>query len=190
MFTQLRVLDYFDFWMKLDDDVRWAQPFPGDITHHLITKHHTLVHSGAPATCSTPMLTQKPNQSACPPCRCLKHRCRCRQMPFMGCLCLQRRWAGRRRSGLQASHGTCAGLRQERNLDCIGRERLSASKVARLYLDTESSLCRKVLAARGSHHAWFDNDTEVISAAQNPSICVFRRAASMQSPALSSRGLH
>ena len=55
MFAQLRVLDYFDFWMKLDDDVRWAQPFPGDITHHLITKHHTFFHSGARALSNPPM---------------------------------------------------------------------------------------------------------------------------------------
>ena len=57
MFTQLRVLDYFDFWMKLDDDVRWAEPFPGDITHHLITKRHTFVHSGARALRCKPLLT-------------------------------------------------------------------------------------------------------------------------------------
>ena len=52
--------------------------------------------------------------------------------------------------------------------DCIGRDRLSASKVARLYLDTESSLCRSVLAARGGHHAWFDNDTQVSRAHAPP----------------------
>ena len=57
--------------------------------------------------------------------------------------------------------GACAGLRQEGELDCIGRDQLSASKVAKLYLDTESSLCRRTLSAAGAHHAWFGNDTQV-----------------------------
>ena len=47
MFRQLRVLDYFDFWMKMDDDVRWAKPFPGDFNRHLVTKHAIFFHSGA-----------------------------------------------------------------------------------------------------------------------------------------------
>ena len=47
MFRQLRVLDYFDFWMKLEDDVRWAKPFPGDFHRHLVTKHSIFFHSGA-----------------------------------------------------------------------------------------------------------------------------------------------
>lgn len=46
MFRQLRVLDYFDFWMKMDDDVRWAGKFPGDITHHLTSKRRLFFHSG------------------------------------------------------------------------------------------------------------------------------------------------
>ncbi|KAK9908017.1 hypothetical protein WJX75_001601 [Coccomyxa subellipsoidea] len=46
MFRQLRVLDFFDFWMKLDDNVRWAGKFPGDITHHLISKHRIFFHAG------------------------------------------------------------------------------------------------------------------------------------------------
>jgi hypothetical protein len=48
MFRQLRVLDFFDFWMKLDDNVRWAGKFPGDITHHLISKHRIFFHAGHP----------------------------------------------------------------------------------------------------------------------------------------------
>lgn len=47
MFRQLRMLDYFDFWMKLDDDVRWAKRFPGDIARHLIAKRHLFFHTGA-----------------------------------------------------------------------------------------------------------------------------------------------
>lgn len=46
MFRQLRVLDYFDFWMKLGDNVRWADKFPGDITHHLAAKHRIFFHTG------------------------------------------------------------------------------------------------------------------------------------------------
>jgi hypothetical protein len=47
MFRQLHVLDYFDFWMKMEDDARWANKFPGDITHHLISKRRIFFHAGA-----------------------------------------------------------------------------------------------------------------------------------------------
>ncbi len=46
MFRQLHVLDYFDFWMKIGDGVRWAGNFPGDITHHLAAKHRIFFHTG------------------------------------------------------------------------------------------------------------------------------------------------
>ena len=75
MFRQLRVLDYFDFWMKMDDDVRWAKPFPGDFTRHLVTKHSIFFHSGAPlrmwaelAWSDSQSLRSKMSRHLCLPC--------------------------------------------------------------------------------------------------------------------------
>lgn len=54
MFRQLRVLDYFDFWVKVDDDARWAGKFPGDITHHLVSKRRIFFHMGGFLQASLP----------------------------------------------------------------------------------------------------------------------------------------
>ncbi|CAL8469592.1 g9133 [Coccomyxa elongata] len=101
MFRQLRVLDYFDFWMKVGDGVRWAGNFPGDITHHLAAKHRIFFHTG---------------------------------------------------------------LRHESDLECIGLWRHGVSKPVRLYLDSESNRCGRVLWPAAEQQPWFTDDSQVFTA--------------------------
>jgi len=63
MFRQLHVLDYFDFWMKVDDDARWAGKFPGDITHHLVSKRRIFFHMGGFLQVSLPTERHQRHQS-------------------------------------------------------------------------------------------------------------------------------
>ena len=45
MLAELHVLDYFDFWWKIDDDVRWFGPMPLDITRAMVEKRAIFFHT-------------------------------------------------------------------------------------------------------------------------------------------------
>jgi hypothetical protein len=61
MFTDLRILDYFDYWWKIDDDVRWFNHLPLDLTPHLTAGRKIFFHTELnldPWWCIGPPLAQ------------------------------------------------------------------------------------------------------------------------------------
>ncbi|KAK9908408.1 hypothetical protein WJX75_007462 [Coccomyxa subellipsoidea] len=45
MFDELRILDYFDYWWKIDDDVRWFGHLPMDVTSRLVEEKRIFFHT-------------------------------------------------------------------------------------------------------------------------------------------------
>ncbi len=45
MLSQLRILDYFDYWWKIDDDVRWFNRLPMDLTAQLVAERSIFFHT-------------------------------------------------------------------------------------------------------------------------------------------------
>ena len=59
MLSELRVLDYFDFWWKIDDDSRWFGPLPLDITRTMAQKRAVFFQTAVahdPWSCTGPAL--------------------------------------------------------------------------------------------------------------------------------------
>ncbi|BDA44630.1 hypothetical protein COCOBI_06-1070 [Coccomyxa sp. Obi] len=61
MFDELRILDYFDYWWKIDDDVRWFGDLPIDITKRLVEERRIFFHTAMdfdPWWCIGPSLAE------------------------------------------------------------------------------------------------------------------------------------
>jgi hypothetical protein len=61
MLADLRLLDFFDYFWKVDDDVRWFGPLPLDITPHLVEQRAIWFHTAMahdPIDCIGPPLAE------------------------------------------------------------------------------------------------------------------------------------
>ena len=45
MLSELRILDFFDYWWKIDDDVRWFNRLPLDLTAKLVAERRIFFHT-------------------------------------------------------------------------------------------------------------------------------------------------